>query len=161
MGNYECVEVPTSNIYKRRTLAGEFPVVNKYLVHDLIRLGLWNQNMQYLIVKNNGSVQGIKEIPEELRALYKTMWEVKQKVVINMAVQRGVYIDQSQSMNLFFEKPDFNLLYNAHLYGWKMGLKTGSYYIRSKPAMDSDAITHVASVVEESDTESTCMSCSA
>lgn len=159
MGNYECVELPTSNIYKRRTLAGEFPVINKYLVRDLISLGLWDSEMQYRIVSENGSIQNIGTIPERIRELYKTMWEVKQRSVIDMASIRSLYIDQSQSMNLYFAKPDFNLLQKAHFYGWNGGngrnpkLKTGSYYIRSRPSIDSDSITNTK--------DESCLNCSA
>jgi ribonucleoside-diphosphate reductase alpha chain len=168
LGNYECVEMPTSNIYKRRTLAGEFPVVNKHLIKDLINLNLWDANVQYQIVKDGGSIQNISCIPQNIKELYKTMWEVKQKAVINLSAQRSLYIDQSQSLNLFFEDPNFNVLYSAHFYGWNMGLKTGSYYIRSKSAVNSDDITHVykeSKLSKEAeigdDTESTCESCAA
>lgn len=171
LGNYECIEMPTSNIYKRRTLAGEFPVINKHLLKDLLELGLWDSNMQYQIIKSGGSIQNIMSIPQNIRDLYKTMWEVKQKVVINLSSQRSLYIDQSQSLNLFFETPNFNLLYSAHFYGWNMGLKTGSYYIRSKAAVDSDDITNVVHEPDsksltsnqnnENDDESACASCSA
>ena len=162
LGNYECIEMPTSNIYKRRTLAGEFPVVNKHLLKDLLSLGLWDTNMQYQIIKAGGSIQNIPSIPQNIKDLYKTMWEIRQRVVINLSAQRSMFIDQSQSLNLFFENPDFNLLYSAHFYGWDMGLKTGSYYIRSKAAVDSDDITNVIRKdKEEEDGESACASCTA
>jgi ribonucleotide reductase alpha subunit len=133
MGFNECFEPFTSNLYKRKTLAGEFIVVNKYLIDDLIHLGLWNKDMKERIIINDGSVQDIAEIPEEVRLLYKTVWEIKQKVIIDMAAERGAFICQSQSMNVFMESPDFKKLSSLHFYAWKSGLKTGMYYLRTKP----------------------------
>lgn len=133
MGNTECCEPRTSNIYTRRTLAGQFLVVNKYLQNDLIKLGIWSEQMKQNIIHNQGSIQHIEEIPKEIKDLYKTIWEIKQKVIVDMAADRGRFIDQSQSMNLFFEEPQPRKLTGALFYGWKKGLKTGSYYIRSKP----------------------------
>lgn len=137
----EAFEPITSNIYSRRTLAGEFAVVNKYLADDLLKAGLWNNKLKNKILKNRGSIQGIEEIPEDLQKLYKTVWEIKQKVLIDLSADRGVFIDQSQSLNLFFDSPTFSKLNSAHFYGWKKGLKTGSYYIRSKPAVNSEEFT--------------------
>jgi len=132
LGNNECFEPYTTNIYLRRTLAGEFVVVNKHLVNDLKEHGLWSKEMKDLMVKANGSVQNIIDIPDDLKELYKTVWEMSQKTIIDMAADRGVYIDQSQSMNLFVESPTISKLSSMHMYAWKTGLKTGMYYLRSK-----------------------------
>ncbi len=132
LGNNECFEPYTTNIYLRRTLAGEFVVVNKHLVNDLKERGLWSKEMKDLMVKANGSVQNIIDIPGDLKELYKTVWEMSQKTIIDMAADRGVYIDQSQSMNLFVESPTVSKLSSMHMYAWKTGLKTGMYYLRSK-----------------------------
>ena len=132
LGNNECFEPYTTNIYLRRTLAGEFVVVNKHLVNDLKERGLWSKEMKDLMVKANGSVQNIIDIPDDLKELYKTVWEMSQKTIIDMAADRAVYIDQSQSMNLFVESPTVSKLSSMHMYAWKTGLKTGMYYLRSK-----------------------------
>jgi ribonucleoside-diphosphate reductase alpha subunit len=132
LGNNECFEPYTTNIYLRRTLAGEFVVVNKHLVEDLKKIGLWSKEMKDLMVKANGSVQNIIDIPDDIKDLYKTVWEMSQKTIIDMAADRGVYIDQSQSMNLFVESPTVSKLSSMHMYAWKSGLKTGMYYLRSK-----------------------------
>ena len=132
LGNNECFEPYTTNIYLRRTLAGEFVVVNKHLVNDLKERGLWSKEMKDLMVKANGSVQNIIDIPDDLKELYKTVWEMSQKTIIDMAADRAVYIDQSQSMNLFVENPTISKLSSMHMYAWKQGLKTGMYYLRSK-----------------------------
>ena len=132
LGNNECFEPYTTNIYLRRTLAGEFVVVNKHLVNDLKERGLWSKEMKDLMVKANGSVQNIIDIPNDLKELYKTVWEMSQKTIIDMAADRAVYIDQSQSMNLFVESPTLSKLSSMHMYAWKTGLKTGMYYLRSK-----------------------------
>jgi len=132
LGNNECFEPYTTNIYLRRTLAGEFVVVNKHLVEDLKKIGLWSKEMKDLMVKANGSVQNIIDIPDDLKELYRTVWEMSQKTIIDMAADRGVYIDQSQSMNLFVESPTISKLSSMHMYAWKTGLKTGMYYLRSK-----------------------------
>lgn len=136
LGNTECFEPYTSNIYSRRTLSGEFIVVNKHLLKDLIALGLWNDNMKDRLIAANGSVQGIQEIPQELKDLYKTAYELSQKTIIDMAADRGAYICQSQSLNLFVEDPNFGKLSSMHFYGWQKGLKTGMYYLRTKAAVD-------------------------
>jgi len=141
MGNTECIEPITSNIYTRRTIAGDFVVVNKYLIDDLIKLGLWNKDLKNMIIADNGSIQNIGGIPEELKNLYKTAWEVKQKSVIQLASERGPFICQTQSMNLFFEEPTHNILHSALMYGWRSGLKTGSYYIRSRPKVQAQQFT--------------------
>jgi ribonucleoside-diphosphate reductase alpha chain len=133
MGSTESFEAITSNIFSRRTLAGEFVVVNKYLVNDLIKIGLWNKTMKERIIAGDGSVQQINEIPEATRALYKTVWEIKQRVVIDMAAARVPYVCQTQSMNLYVEDTDLAKMTNMHFYGWKKGLKTGVYYTRTRP----------------------------
>jgi len=132
--NNECFEPFTSNIYIRKTLSGEFPVVNKHLVKDLVKIGLWNEGLRDKIIINNGSVQDIVEIPEDLKTIYKTAWEMSQKIIIDHAATRAPFICQSQSMNLFVQDANFAKLSSAHFYGWDKGLKTGSYYIRTKAA---------------------------
>jgi ribonucleoside-diphosphate reductase alpha subunit len=132
LGNNECFEPYTTNIYLRRTLAGEFVVVNKHLVDDLKNVGLWSKDMKDLMVKAGGSIQTIVDIPDDIKKLYRTVWEIKMKDVIDMAAQRGRFIDQSQSMNLFMESPTMSKLSSMHMYAWKQGLKTGMYYLRSK-----------------------------
>lgn len=159
LGNNECFEPYTANIYTRRVLAGEFTVINKHLVSDLTNMGLWDENMAQEMVAHRGSVQNIEKIPQYLKSIYKTAWEIKQKVLVDMARDRGFYICQSQSLNLFFEHPDFSILSKAHMYSWKSGLKTGSYYIRSKPAINSQQFT--VSVKSEKNTEQSCELCSA
>jgi ribonucleoside-diphosphate reductase alpha subunit len=136
LGNNECFEPYTSNIYTRRTLSGEYIVVNKHLLKDLIRLGLWNDDMKHTLMAANGSIQNIEGLPQDLKDLYKTVWEISQKVIIDMAADRGAYICQSQSMNLFVENPNFGKLSSMHFYAWQKGLKTGMYYLRSKAATD-------------------------
>lgn len=132
LGNNECFEPYTTNIYLRRTLAGEFVVVNKHLVNDLKEIGLWSKEMKDLMVKAGGSIQNIVDIPDDIKKLYRTVWEIKMKDVIDMAAARGRFIDQSQSMNLFMESPTMSKLSSMHMYAWKQGLKTGMYYLRSK-----------------------------
>lgn len=134
LGNNECFEPYTTNIYSRRVLSGEFIVVNKHLLIDLVRLNLWNNDMKNKIIAANGSVQNIAEIPSEIKELYKTVWEIKQRTIIDMAADRGAYICQSQSLNLFIAEPNFAKLTSMHFYGWERGLKTGMYYLRTKPA---------------------------
>jgi len=132
LGNNECFEPYTTNIYLRRTLAGEFVVVNKHLVDHLKNVGLWSKEMKDLMVKAGGSIQNIVDIPDDIKKLYKTVWEISQKCIIDMAADRGRFIDQSQSMNLFMESPTMSKLSSMHMYAWKQGLKTGMYYLRSK-----------------------------
>tara|TARA_B110000858_G_scaffold198277_1_gene263670 strand:- start:3372 stop:5630 length:2259 start_codon:yes stop_codon:yes gene_type:complete len=132
LGNNECFEPWTTNIYLRRTLAGEFVVVNKHLIEDLKKANLWSKDMKDLMVKAGGSIQNITDIPDDIKKLYKTVWEISQKTIIDMARDRGRYIDQSQSMNLFIENPTMSKLSSMHMYAWKSGLKTGMYYLRSK-----------------------------
>ena len=134
LGNFECFEPILSNIYVRRVLSGEYTVINEYLVNDLISLDLWSQEMKDKIIVNDGSIQSIENIPNVLKNKYKTVWEIKQKEVINMSRDRGKYICQSQSLNLFLENPDISTLTSMHFYAWKQGLKTGIYYLRSRPS---------------------------
>jgi len=141
LGNNECFEPITSNMYTRRTIAGDFIVINKYLVKDLMKYGLWDIDMKNKIIANGGSVQGIESIPKNIQDLYKTVWEIKQKVIIDQAIDRGPFICQTQSMNLFFEEPTQSTLSSALFYGWKNGLKTGSYYIRTKPKAQAQQFT--------------------
>jgi ribonucleoside-diphosphate reductase alpha subunit len=141
LGNNECFEPITSNMYTRRTIAGDFIVINKYLVKDLMKLELWNIDMKNKIIANNGSVQNIETIPKNIRDLYKTVWEIKQKVLIDQSIDRGPYVCQTQSMNLFFEEPTQNALTSAMFHSWKNGLKTGSYYIRTKPKAQAQQFT--------------------
>lgn len=143
LGNNECFEPYTSNIYTRRVLSGEFVIVNKHLMRDLVDLGLWNDSMKQKIIMSNGSVQNIDEIPQHVKDIYKTVWEIKQKVIIDMAADRGAYIDQSQSLNLFMENPNFGKLTSMHFYAWEKGLKTGMYYLRTKAATDAIKFTVV------------------
>ena len=132
LGNNECFEPYTTNIYLRRTLAGEFVIVNKHLVKALKEDGLWSKEMKDLMVRAGGSIQNITDIPDHIKVLYKTVWEISQKVIIDMARDRGFFVDQSQSMNLFLESPTVAKISSMHFYGWKSGLKTGMYYLRSK-----------------------------
>ncbi len=141
LGNNECFEPYTSNIYSRRVLSGEFIIVNKHLLKDLISLGLWNNDMKNRIIAANGSVQNIKEIPDDIKELYKTVWEIKQRNLIDMAADRGAFICQSQSLNLFVDSPSISKLTSMHFYGWKKGLKTGMYYLRSQAATQAVQFT--------------------
>ena len=141
LGNNECFEFFTNNIYTRRTLAGDFPLVNKYLVNDLIALGLWKPEMKDLILSYNGSIAEINIIPDQIKKLYPTVWEIKQSWVLKHAVARGPYVDQTQSMNIFMPVPDYQKLYSSHMWAWKNGLKTGIYYLRSKPSQDATKFT--------------------
>jgi ribonucleoside-diphosphate reductase alpha chain len=149
LGNNECIEPYTSNIYSRRTLSGEFAVVNKHLMRDLVKLGLWNATLKNKLIAANGSVQEIDEVPDNLKELYKTAWEISQKVIIEMSADRGAYIDQSQSLNIFMEDANFAKLTSMHFYGWKAGLKTGMYYLRTKAARDAIKFTIDTSKLEE------------
>lgn len=134
LGNNESTKPYTTNIYTRRVLSGEFMVVNHYLLNDLIERNLWNDVMENQIVANYGSIQNIPSIPKDLKELYKTIWEIPQKVIINMAADRGAFIDQSQSMNIYLARPNYAMMSSMHFYGWDKGLKTGMYYLRTKPA---------------------------
>lgn len=164
MGNNECIEPYTSNVYVRRTIAGEFTCVNKHLINDLQDIDLWTPDIREKLLYDRGSVQNIKQIPLFLRNIYKTTWEIKQKKTIDLSVSRAPFVCQSQSLNLWIEKPTFDSLTTIHFYGWSKGLKTGSYYIRSKPAsqpqrfgMDASKEKQLRQNVEEED----CLSCGA
>jgi ribonucleoside-diphosphate reductase alpha subunit len=141
LGNNECFEPYTSNLYNRRVLSGEFTIVNKYLLKDLLKEGLWNNQMRQKLMASNGSVQNIDEIPQDIKDLYKTAWEISQKAIIDQAADRGAYICQSQSLNIFMENANFGKLTSMHFYGWKKGLKTGMYYLRTKAATDAIKFT--------------------
>lgn len=141
LGFNESIEAITSNIFQRQTLAGEFTIINKHLIEDLLKIGLWNTDMKDKILTAGGSIQNIPEIPAEIKILYKTVWEIKQKIVIDQSADRGPYVCQSQSLNIYLEDPDFTKLTNVHFYGWKKGLKTGMYYLRSRPRAKMTAYT--------------------
>ncbi|MCL4127389.1 UNVERIFIED_CONTAM: hypothetical protein GTU68_002332 [Idotea baltica] len=157
LGNNECFEPYTSNIYTRRTLSGEYIVVNKHLLKDLTKVGLWNNEMKEILMASNGSIQHIEDVSQELKNLYKTAWEISMKDIIDMSADRGAYICQSQSLNLFMPNPNFGKLSSMHFYAWKKGLKTGMYYLRSKAAVDpikftlelSPAGVHIAEPVRQ------------
>ena len=169
LGNNECFEPYTTNIYNRRVLSGEFIVVNKHLLMDLVKMNLWNSDMKNKVIASNGSIQHIPEIPQDIKDLYKTVWEIKQRTVIDMAADRGAFICQSQSLNLFIAEPNFAKLTSMHFYAWEKGLKTGMYYLRTRPAASAikftvekqydtipqmaEAITATATVITTSVTE--------
>jgi ribonucleotide reductase alpha subunit len=165
LGNNECFEFFTNNIYSRRTLAGDFPLVNKYLIDDLYNLGLWSNDMKQLILANNGSISNFNNIPDQIKALYKTIWEIKQLWVLKNAIARGPFNDQTQSMNIFMQVPDYQKLYSSHFYSWKNGLKTGIYYLRTKPSKEAVKVTidpNIHKKLEEITTNNdTCDFCSA
>jgi ribonucleotide reductase alpha subunit len=160
LGNNECIEPVTSNIYTRRVLSGEFAMVNKHLVRDLIQLGLWNEEMKDRIIAHNGSVQYIPEIPTDLKDLYRTVWEIKQKSILEMAADRGAYIDQSQSLNVHMEDTNFGKLSSLHFTAWKLGLKTGMYYLRTRPAVDAIKFTIKEPVKQTTVEQQAAMVCS-
>jgi ribonucleoside-diphosphate reductase alpha chain len=141
LGNNECFEPFTSNLYVRRVLSGEFIVANKYLMKDLISLGLWNDQMMNRIKAENGSIQNIPEIPQEIKDLYKTVWEISQKAIIEMSADRGAFICQSQRLNIHLTDANFGKMTSMHFYAWKKGLKTGMYYLRTKAATDAIKFT--------------------
>ena len=154
LGNNECFEPYTSNIYTRRVLSGEFIIVNKHLLKDLVKEGLWDKTMRQKIMAANGSVQNIEDVPENLKQLYKTAWEISQKSIIEQAADRGAYICQSQSLNIFMENANFGKLTSMHFYGWEKGLKTGMYYLRTKAATDAIKFTVDKDVVAKSTSKS-------
>ena len=167
MGFNESFEPFTNNIFQRKTLSGEFIVINKYLVNDLIKMGIWDKNMKDTIILNNGSIQNIDSIPDDVKELYKTTWEIKQKNIIDMSADRGIYICQTQSLNIFMEEPDFQKLSSMHFYSWSIGLKTGSYYLRTRPRAQTQQFTidpefirnnNKKKCIEQND--GTCMLCS-
>jgi ribonucleoside-diphosphate reductase alpha chain len=153
LGNNECFEPYTSNIYTRRVLSGEFIIVNKHLLKDLVKEGLWNKDMRQKLMISNGSVQNIPEIPTRIKELYKTAWEISQKAIIEQSADRGAFICQSQSLNIFMENANFGKLTSMHFYGWKKGLKTGMYYLRTKAATDAIKFTVDKSVNEQPQAE--------
>ena len=170
MGFNESFEPITNNLFKRKTLSGEFVVMNKYLIRDLIDLGLWDKAMKNKIMANEGSVQNIDEIPDDMKSIYRTVWEIKQKALIDLSIGRGPYICQSQSLNIFMEDPDFKKLSSMHFYGWSKGLKTGSYYLRTRPRVKMQQFTldplatKVPGPVDETENEDNnepCLTCSA
>jgi len=166
LGNNECFEFFTNNIYSRRTLSGDFPLVNKYLINDLYNLGLWSNDMKQLILANNGSISNFNNIPTQIKKLYQTIWEIKQIWVLKNAIARGPFNDQAQSMNIFMQIPDYRKLYSSHFYAWQNGLKTGMYYLRTKPAKEATKVTIDPSVTKKLEQitiieESVCESCSA
>jgi len=149
LGNNECFEAFTSNLYVRRTLSGEFIVPNRHLIKDLIKLGIWSLEMKDEILRHKGSIQNIEGIPDHIKELYKTTWEIKQKHVIDMAADRGAYVDQSQSMNIHMTDANAAKVTSMHFYGWKKGLKTGMYYLRTKAAADAIQFTVEAKKAED------------
>ena len=151
LGNNECIEPYTSNIYLRRTIAGEFTVINQHLIKVLINRGLWSEDLKNKIISNDGSVQNIDEIPQEIQDVFKTVWEISQKDLIDMAVDRAPFICQSQSLNLFMAEPSYDSLTSMHFYSWRNGLKTGIYYLRNQPKAKTQKFT-----VEPTE----CVSCS-
>ncbi|MBK6643813.1 MAG: ribonucleoside-diphosphate reductase subunit alpha [Bacteroidetes bacterium] len=155
LGNNECFEAYTSNIYTRRVLSGEFVVVNKHLLLDLVNMGLWNNDLKNKIIASNGSVQSIPEIPEDIKELYKTVWEIKQKAILDMAADRGAFICPSQSLNIFIPDANFAKLSSMHFYAWKKGLKTGMYYLRTKSAVDAIKFTVDSSYLKQPGTNNT------
>ncbi|HTE30840.1 MAG TPA: ribonucleoside-diphosphate reductase subunit alpha [Chryseolinea sp.] len=150
LGNNECFEPYTSNIYTRRTLSGEFIIANKHLMKDLMSQGLWSEGMRQKLIAANGSIQGIQEIPQNIKDIYRTVWEISQKSIIDMSADRGAYICQSQSLNIHITNPNFGKLTSMHFYAWKKGLKTGMYYLRSTAAADAIKFTLDKSAIQES-----------
>ena len=160
LGNNECFEPLTSNIYSRRTLAGEFIIVNKYLMNDLLKINMWNEQIKNNIIENRGSIQQIVNIPQNLKDKYKIVWEIPMKHIIDMAADRGAYICQSQSMNLWLEEPTYNNLTSMHFYGWKKGLKTGMYYLRRKAKHQAQQFTIDPSTANKDEEDEPCEMCS-
>jgi ribonucleotide reductase alpha subunit len=163
LGNNECFEFFTNNIYTRKTQAGDFILVNKYLVNDLIKIGLWNSQLKDQIIASNGSIQSIDSIPNELKLIYKTIWEIKQIWVLKNAVARGYFVDQTQSLNIFMGEPDYQRLSSSHFWSWKAGLKTGMYYLRTKTATDATKFTVDPKLIKQQTNYSSepCTNCSA
>ena len=155
LGNNECIEPLTSNIYSRNTIAGSFVVINQYLLNDLINTGIWSNEIKDEIILNSGSIQNINAIPDKIKELYKISWDLSQKTLIDQAAERGIYVCQSQSLNLFLKDPDFSKLTSMHFYGWSKGIKTGIYYLRTRAAAKAQQFTI------EPEKESACLSCSA
>ncbi len=160
LNNNECIEPYTTNIYLRRTLAGEFVVVNSHLVKKLQNLNMWSKDMKERMIVEGGSIQNIENIPDDIKNIYKTVWEISQKNIIDMARDRGCFIDQSQSLNLFVENPTIAKLSSMHMYAWKQGLKTGIYYLRSKAKARPIQFTIDPTKYRKSEPEE-CLMCSA
>lgn len=166
LGNYECIEIPQTNLFIRTTKAGKFPVINKYLIGDLEKIGMWNKSMQQEIISKKGSIADIKNIPQDIKNLYKTVWEIKQKNLVDLSIDRQKYIDQSQSLNIYYNPSENNIydkIISVMMYGWKNQLKTGIYYLRTKPASYAlDLITQTGkSEKQEEQEQEICASCSA
>jgi len=168
LGNNESIEPYTSNVYARRVLSGEFQIVNHHLLKDLTERGLWDDQMKNELIASNGSVQAL-DIPDDLKALYRTVWEIPQKNIIKMAADRGAFIDQSQSLNVHLAETNYAKLTSMHFYGWKLGLKTGMYYLRTKPAAQAIQFTVDKTKIKQKNVEDiicsltnkeACMSCS-
>jgi ribonucleoside-diphosphate reductase alpha chain len=160
LGFNECIEPITSNIYSRRTIAGEFILMNKYLMKDLMKLGLWNEKIKNNIIANNGSIQQIENIPIEIKKKYKTVWEISMRHLIDMAADRGAYICQSQSLNLWLEEPDYSTLTSMHFHSWKKGLKTGIYYLRRRARHKAQQFTIEPEKKTNEETPEICEMCS-
>ena len=160
LGNNECIEPFTSNLYSRRTLAGEFVIINKHLIKDLLALGLWDANIKQQLIKDRGSIQSIDSIPKEIKHKYKTVWEMSMKSIIDMAKDRGAYICQSQSMNLWMGEPSYKNLTSMHFYAWEAGLKTGMYYLRRQPKHHVQQFTIEPEKLTKSNYEEPCETCS-
>ena len=167
LGNNECFEFFTNNIYTRKTHAGDFVLVNKYLVNDLVSIGLWSKDLKDNIIAQNGSIQTFDNLPHEFKSIYKTMWELKQIWILKAAEARGPYIDQTQSMNIFMAEPDYQRLGSSHFWGWKHGLKTGMYYLRTKPSINAIKFTIDPKLIKKEDVKllsneiGDCLNCSA
>jgi ribonucleotide reductase alpha subunit len=160
LGNNEAFEPYTTNLYLRRTLAGEFVVINKHLVKDLQKIGLWTKDIKNQIIRDGGSVQNVPGIPTNLAAIYRTVWEIPQKSIIDMSADRGAYIDQSQSLNLFMENPSVAKLSSMHVYAWKKGLKTGMYYLRTRAKAKPQQVTITPLTVAAAATDEEKLACS-
>jgi ribonucleoside-diphosphate reductase alpha chain len=159
LGNCECFEPYATHIFTRRTLAGEFIVINKHLVKALLDRGLWSTEMKDAIIANNGSVSGLTQVHLDIQNIFKTVWEIKQKTLIDMAADRGPYVCQSQSLNLFLADPDYRKLTSMHFYTWRKGLKSGIYYLRTKAVASAQKFTIAVPETKEEDKE--CTMCSA
>jgi ribonucleoside-diphosphate reductase alpha chain len=169
LGNTECFEPYTSNIFTRRTLAGDFMVINRHLQKDLMKMGIWDDTLKDWIISNRGSIQQIPGISKQLKDLYKTVWEMSQKSLIDQAADRGAYICQSQSLNLFMTEPSHKKIGSMHMYAWKKGLKTGQYYLRTRPAahaqqfsIDPELLTKLRSMEQQpeiKDDDEGCLMC--
>ena len=166
LGNNECFEPFTSNIYVRRVLSGEFVTVNRYLVKALEERDMWNEQMRDLIIASDGSVQNIEGFPEDLKPIFKTVWEMKMRSLVDLAADRAIFIDQSQSLNLWMQDPTHKKLSSMHFYGWKKGLKTGIYYLRTRPSVEAvkttiDVETREKAKKGVSCDDEVCVACSA